>query len=260
MRFWAQQTVLIITGSVCAAVGAIWTALLLIAAILGISAIPDDAETAQTYLDKLFKWLLTQDPSAVSFIMAGALFLLGLFALCYVWSPSPIVRRMRIRPANEFFTDGTGFIDRPPPGPLTKEQEEIERFLKLHLDPAESYLHRFVILNAHYNDSFPIMRDILHAYPANTMMQEALSNRRNDEVFWKLCFKERLQKYNLEVRAADEIARHVPSETLLGTRHQKWKEDHKQALDALRYLAATPGLDGIHWAWDCINEHHIENL
>jgi hypothetical protein len=52
MRFRLQQVVLALTSCICVVVGSLWTALLLVAAMLGLSAMPDDAATTQTLLEK----------------------------------------------------------------------------------------------------------------------------------------------------------------------------------------------------------------
>jgi hypothetical protein len=86
MRFWIQQAILLATGVLCFVIGALWTCLLLFAAILGLSAMPDDLATTQNRLEQLFVWLLRQDPSAASFAAAGFVMLFGLFVVGYFWS------------------------------------------------------------------------------------------------------------------------------------------------------------------------------
>ena len=60
--------------------------LLLLAAILDLSAIPEDLDATGTRLEALFRWLLRQDPAVASFVAAILLMLLGLFVLGYFWS------------------------------------------------------------------------------------------------------------------------------------------------------------------------------
>ena len=58
MRLRTKRAVGFCTGTVIAAVAALWAALLTVNAVLGLSAMSDDYEASASNLETMFRWLL----------------------------------------------------------------------------------------------------------------------------------------------------------------------------------------------------------
>src|SRR4051812_24482572 len=86
MPWIMQQAVLVATGLLVLVVGTVWAVVLSINAVLGLSTMPDDYSATATNLEIFFHWLIKQDPSKASFVMAALVMVLGLFVLGYFWS------------------------------------------------------------------------------------------------------------------------------------------------------------------------------
>ena len=81
MPYFFQQAILLVTGLVVLLAALLWSAVQIVATVLGLSSVPDDYNATRTKLESFFRWLLTQDATTASFAMAGLLMALGVFVL-----------------------------------------------------------------------------------------------------------------------------------------------------------------------------------
>ena len=150
MLWFIKQAVLLLTGLVVVAAGAIWAALLGIQAVLGLASMPSDYDATASWVEMTFKWLLRQDPTAASWMMACALMLVGLFVLGYFWSRGHERKIPAFRSPSAPKPAPTPAVDIAPAATATERQakDELARFVARHVIPAfdaQSELQRAIL-------------------------------------------------------------------------------------------------------------------